>query len=40
MSADDITIFDATGLAALDLITAGIAVEQAKEKNIGSTAEI
>ena len=40
VSADDITIFDATGLAALDLVTAKTAVESAQKKHLGTTAEI
>ncbi len=35
-SADDITVFDATGLALLDLITAQTAINLAKEKGIGT----
>lgn len=38
-SAEDITIFDATGLAILDLITAKKAIEVATEKQIGTTVE-
>ena len=37
---EDITVFDATGLAALDLVTAKIAVKAAEEKNMGTLAEI
>lgn len=40
VSGGDITIFDATGLAALDLATAKLAAEAAIEKGIGSAAEI
>lgn len=40
LSDEDITIFDATGLAALDLVTAKVAVELANEQNKGVTAEI
>ena len=40
VSADDITIFDATGLAALDLVTVKTAVESAQKKHLGTTAEI
>ncbi len=40
ISNDDITVFDATGLAALDLVTAKAAVIAAKEKGLGITAEI
>ena len=39
-SDEDITIFDATGLAALDMATAKVAVELAAEKNKGINAEI
>ena len=39
-SEEDITIFDATGLAALDLVTAKVAVKLAEEKNMGTIAEI
>ncbi|MGC2872474.1 ornithine cyclodeaminase family protein [Ihubacter sp. mB4P-1] len=39
-SEEDITIFDATGLAALDLVTAKTAVLTAREKGMGQTAEI
>jgi len=34
---DEITIFDSTGIALQDLITADYAIKQAKEKNIGSS---
>jgi len=37
---NEITIFDATGLALLDLVTAKSAIESAAEKNLGITAEI
>lgn len=40
ISADDITVFDATGLAALDLVTAKTAVRAAEEKGLGTTVEI
>lgn len=40
VSSDDITIFDATGLALLDLVTAKIAIDLAKNKNLGKTVEI
>ena len=39
-SAEDITIFDATGIALLDLITAKAAIEAAVEKQLGSQVEI
>ena len=39
-SADDITIFDATGLALLDLVTAKAAIALAEEKHLGTTVEI
>lgn len=39
-SDSEITIFDATGLAILDLVTAKSALESAAEKNLGVTAEI
>lgn len=37
---EQITIFDATGLAPLDLVTAKAAVKLAKEKGLGLTAEL
>lgn len=37
---EDITVFDATGLAALDLVTAKTAVRSAEEKGLGTTVEI
>lgn len=40
ISAEDITIFDATGIAILDLITAKIAIELATEKGLGTRIEI
>lgn len=39
-SPEDITVFDATGLALLDLVTAKSAIELAKLKKIGSQVEI
>lgn len=36
----DITIFDATGLALLDLVTAKAAIQLAEEKHLGTTVEI
>jgi len=39
-SNDEITIYDATGLALLDLVTAKRAIELAKEKGIGQTVEL
>ena len=39
-SEEDITIFDATGLAALDMATAKVAIELANAKQRGVTAEI
>lgn len=40
VSDEDITVFDATGLAALDLVTAKTAVRSAEEKGLGTTVEI
>lgn len=40
VNAEDITVFDATGLAALDLVTAKTAVRSAEEKGLGTTVEI
>ena len=40
ISDEDITVFDATGLAALDLVTAKAAVKAANEQNKGQTVEI
>ena len=40
LSPEDITVFDATGLAALDLVTAKAAVRSANEKGLGTTVEI
>ena len=40
VSDEDITVFDATGLAALDLLTAKTAVRTAEEKGLGTTVEI
>ena len=40
ISDEDITVFDATGLAALDLVTAKAAVNAANEQNKGQTVEI
>ncbi len=37
---EEITIFDATGLALLDLVTGKRAIEEAKEKGIGLTADL
>lgn len=39
-SDEEITVFDATGLAALDLVTAKTAVKLAAEKGLGAAAEI
>lgn len=39
-SAEEITIFDATGLAILDLVTGKRAIEAACEKNLGITADV
>ena len=39
-SDDEITIFDATGIALLDLVTGKRAIELAEKKSIGTTAEI
>lgn len=40
ISDDDITIFDATGLALLDLVTGKVAIDLAKEKGLGIIVEI
>ena len=40
LTPEDITVFDATGLAALDLVTAKAAVRSAEEKGLGTTVEI
>lgn len=40
LSDEDITVFDATGLAALDLVTAKAAVAAADSKELGTTVEI
>lgn len=40
LSNQDITVFDATGLAALDLVTAKTAITLAEEKNVGTLVEI
>lgn len=40
VSSDDITIFDATGLALLDLATAKIGIELAKQKSLGAKVKI
>ena len=37
---EDITVFDATGLAALDLVTAKVAIALANEKGLGQEVEI
>ena len=37
---DEITIFDATGLALLDLVTGKVAIDLAKEKGLGTIVEI
>lgn len=37
---DEVTVFDATGLALLDLATGKIAIESAKEKGLGTIVEI
>lgn len=39
-SREEITIFDATGLALLDLVTGKRAIEAARKKGIGLTADI
>lgn len=39
-TADEITIFDATGLALLDLVTGKVAIDLAKEKGLGTIVEI
>ena len=40
LSDEDITIFDATGLALLDLVTGKKAIDLSKEKELGTTADI
>ncbi|MFV0518025.1 MAG: ornithine cyclodeaminase family protein [Aminipila sp.] len=40
LSKEDITIFDATGLAILDLVTGKKAIDAAKEKELGISADI
>jgi alanine dehydrogenase len=40
ISDDDITIFDATGLALLDIVTGKIAIDLAVEKGLGTLVEI
>lgn len=40
ISDDDITIFDATGLALLDIVTGKLAIDLAVEKGLGTTVEI
>lgn len=40
MKDDDITIFDATGLALLDIATGKVAIDLAKEKGLGIMVEI
>lgn len=40
ISDEDITVFDATGLALLDLVTGKVAIDLAKEKGIGTIVEI
>lgn len=40
LAEDDVTIFDATGLALLDLVTARSAIDLAAEKDLGVTVEI
>ena len=37
---DDVTIYDATGIALLDIVTAQIAIDASKRSNIGQTVEI
>lgn len=39
-SKEEITIFDSTGIALQDLMTAALALEKAKEKNIGMIGEV
>ncbi|MFW9907254.1 MAG: ornithine cyclodeaminase family protein [Candidatus Thorarchaeota archaeon] len=39
-SNEEITLFDSTGIAALDIAAANIAVQQAKEKGIGKTLKL
>lgn len=40
LSDEDITVFDATGLALLDLVTGKVAIDLAKEKGLGTIVEI
>ena len=40
LSKEEITIFDATGIALLDLVTAKIAIDQAEENGVGQFVEI
>ena len=40
LSKDDITIFDATGMALLDILTAKTMFDLANEKGLGSEADI
>lgn len=40
LSDDNITVFDATGLALLDLVTGKVAIDLAKEKGLGNIVEI
>lgn len=40
LSDNDITVFDATGLALLDLVTGKVAIDLAKEKGLGNIVEI
>ncbi len=40
LSEEEITIFDATGIALLDLVTAKIAIDQAEENGVGQFVEI
>lgn len=37
---DDITVFDATGLALMDLVTGKIAIDLAKNKGLGTIVKI
>ena len=39
-NAEQITVFDATGTALLDLLTAKLALEKAEEKQLGQDVEL
>ncbi len=40
VSKDDVTIFDSTGIAHQDLLTATYVIKMAKEKGLGTTVEL